>query len=141
MTTSFTLFCEEISNLTAAEKEWVRGKKAEQEHYWDNPGQDETDCPNETDYWADLDGVIFYLGRHVGGEPTALFIESSEDGSVDAAVSFIQEFLREFRPADVVLFEWAETCSRMLPGQFGGGACRITSTNVEWLWTRSRLYE
>lgn len=130
----YIMFCEEITNLTPAEAEWVRVKQAERENYWATGS-----TQDDTEDWANMEGVDFYL--RMEGNESALRIESNEYASVDAAVAFIKGFLAEFRRQEVVLFEWAETCNRMLPAHFGGGACRITVTNVEWLWTRSRLYE
>lgn len=131
--TNSILFCIKIVGLTDAEKAWVLEKQAEQERYWD--GDDQCEMP-----WHNLEGVNFFIVGSVGDGQAFLIIESDEYADVEAAAAFIQEFLREFRPAEVVLFEWAETCDRMLPGQFGGGACKITASDVKWVWTRSRLY-
>jgi hypothetical protein len=64
-----------------------------------------------------------------------LIIFSEESGNVDHAANFVQAILSRFDPKGKVGFQWADTCDKMRPDQFGGGACVVTAEKQKWLNT------
>jgi len=108
--------------LTQTEVAWIEEKLAQRAAYDENIPEDEA----LNDYWLQLGGTAIAI------EPEGLLIYSEADGSVDAAANFIQEFLAAQRPQVVVVLEWANTASRMVPGAFGGGVMVISATEIVW---------
>lgn len=58
----------------------------------------------------------------------------SEDdmGDIEAVADMLQEFLSIHRPLGIIILEWAMWCSKARPGEFGGGAALVTSTDIHW---------
>jgi hypothetical protein len=55
----------------------------------------------------------------------AIWADESGDSDVEAVIAFIESFFRAMRPTGGFGFEWANTCSKPRPGEFGGGAAFI----------------
>jgi hypothetical protein len=58
-------------------------------------------------------------------------ILAEEFGDVDAASELISAFLKAHKPTEYVILSWADTCSKMRSGEFGGGECLITG---DWVY-------
>jgi hypothetical protein len=62
-----------------------------------------------------------------------------EEGGVDALCAFVQHLLQKFNPKGRLDVEWSNDCSSPKIDGFGGGAARITATEIktfstcEWL--------
>lgn len=54
---------------------------------------------------------------------------------LDEVIDFAQSYLKECDPAGVVTIEWANTCDKMRPGSFGGGAAVVTAAAVQYMNT------
>lgn len=65
----------------------------------------------------------------------------SEYGHLENAANIFQAFLKKFSPDRYFKIEWASTCSKFRPGEFGGGAVFVTADNVEWNSTDSWISE
>jgi len=65
-----------------------------------------------------------------------LYVFAEESGNVEHAANFTQAILQRFNPKGVVGFEWAETCDRARPNEFGGGAAVVTATSTKFMSTR-----
>lgn len=78
-------------------------------------------------------------------EDGVFYVTIDDCGSVDKAAIFMQQYLLKFQPESCLTMTWAETCSRSLPGEFGGGAAFITAEDIEWMgahdWCRRRIGE
>lgn len=59
-----------------------------------------------------------------------VIIASDDDGNVELVIDLMQTFIQQHAPDLVVGFEWANTCDKKRPGQFGGGAVVITATDI-----------
>ena len=57
----------------------------------------------------------------------SLTVFSEESGDLEHLLAVLQVFLTKFRPTEHIVIEWAMTCSRPRPGEFGGGVVLITS--------------
>lgn len=86
-----------------------------------------------------------YIGFIATIDEDGIWIYSDESGTPDHVVPLAQEFLLKFDPRGYIAFEWAETCSRPILDQFGGGAIFITATSVQYTntvsWVNERVKE
>ena len=120
--TQFSILVAE--HLTAAEQEWVRLQQAERKSYWDT-GFDED--PEGIEYWDNLVGVEFEVT-----ENAEFVVTSEESGSPDAAAALITQFLADNRSGEIVVFEWANTASKLRPGNHGGGIAVVAARATVW---------
>lgn len=60
-----------------------------------------------------------------------LWLYSDEYVCSDNVIAFLQAFIRKFRPDAVVSFTWADYCSRLRVGEFGGGWGVVTAEKYE----------
>ena len=97
--------------VTANEKtvEWAKKQFAEQSNDDENTG--------------------FELESYGDGE---LYVFDEESGDPEAAANFIQEVLQFSDSEQIVLLEFAMTCSKPRPGEFGGGAVLISRERIEY---------
>ena len=119
--------------LTPAEKAWIAAKHAEYATYWD-PGFG-ADQADKHAYWDAMRGITFMVSQL--GE---FIVVSQKQGVPAVAVDFMQEFLRQFRPTATVAMTWANTASELRPGEFNGGAARITAKET-YQWDTFRWLE
>jgi hypothetical protein len=85
---------------------------------------------DEEGRYDDLDAIGFEFQYQLTESPLLLFAE--EHGSPDDLVSFIEILLKRNLAIEPVMAEWAYTCSRARPGEFGGGGALITKTGTYW---------
>ena len=64
-----------------------------------------------------------------------VWVGSEDSGDVDYTADLTQAFLRRFALDLVVSFQWANTCSKPLVDEFGGGAVVISRRNADWFST------
>ncbi|TET55106.1 MAG: hypothetical protein E3J64_00770 [Anaerolineales bacterium] len=145
MANNYVLFSEEITDLSAAEVQWleqvlVEGHCGEWEYERPElPGllgltkEEAHDLIIRDAYWPDFE---FGIDNDLKG--TSLSMWSEDNGSVENVAVLYRAFLRKFRPEDVYWLEWATTCSRPLVGQFGGGMGRVSAEHIVWLNTGGR---
>lgn len=73
-------------------------------------------------------------GLHVAVEDSDLWIsDDAGEGSVEGAVAVTQWLLAKPGAPDVVIVEWAHTCSKPRLDAYGGGAAVVTKDDVEWI--------
>ena len=77
-----------------------------------------------------LDFVGFSWEIQKDDEETSLWIYAQESGDVEQVAYFVQLFLRRFAPDGWWTLAWANTCSRMLVGQFSGGSVLVTAREI-----------
>jgi hypothetical protein len=117
MANNYTQFSFCISDLTPAEASWLKEEYAK--------------VDEDNDYYMNR------FALKVDGETAYLYAEDNCD--LDRVVAFVQAFLKTHRPDSSIGFEWAETCSKPRPGEFGGGAILVTATTDEWMSTGEAL--
>ena len=59
-----------------------------------------------------------------------LFGEAEGPCDIEVTAEFIQRFLQKFRPKLTVGWEWADWCSKPLPGAFGGGVVLVSAKKI-----------
>lgn len=93
--------------------------------------------------WAEqaVPSLPFYPEQETEDPPQTwtMHIHSDIFPDLDEVIDFIQTYLRECHPTGVVTIEWANTCNKMRPDGFGGGAAVVTATGVETITTDAWL--
>jgi len=120
MANNYTQCCVLISDMTTREREyWIETERRLET-------DEEDDCP-----------FTYSISHH--GSQVVLYME--QHGDLEILANDIQEFLKRFRPDKRIGIEWAETCSRVRPGEFGGGAVLVTAHTQYWMSTQTALEE
>ncbi len=68
---------------------------------------------------------------------TEMHIYAEESGNPELVAAFLQQYLERFQPTGSLSFSWAFTCSKMRPGEFGGGAAFVTAKGIKFIDTAS----
>jgi hypothetical protein len=81
----------------------------------------------------------FYTGAYweasaIEGK-SLLWVRGDEGSNLELVAAVIRSTLIKFALPGAVSLEWACTCSKMRPGEFGGGAVVITAAETFWLST------
>ena len=64
------------------------------------------------------------------------FHSMESGGDYDGIEIILTEFLRKFRPEQYIVVSWADTCSKEVAGDFGGGAIIITANGSKHIDAR-----
>jgi hypothetical protein len=161
MANHYTQFSESLAIKSPAEEQWLREQlasvflteskqlftaetqqlKESGETYEELPRfQAEALQRGVTDCSLDFVGFCWDIQKDDGG--TSLWIYAEESGDVEQVAYFVQLFLKRFAPDGWWTLTWANTCSRMLVGQFSGGAVLVTpgesffECSTRWLEAR-----
>lgn len=119
MANNYCQFSTAIEYITAEEQEWA-----------------EAELTRLADLNEDNDGNLEFGHEFDVDDHVSLYLNSgNESGNPSAVVNFVQSFIRKFRPSYVFSMEWAETCSKLRVGEFGGGAVIVTAKKVKWMAT------
>lgn len=81
------------------------------------------------DFTLDVVNVPANLGP-AGQQSWSVFFYSDSYGNPDLVAELIRAFLAKFRPKECLAFEYAFTCDKPRPGNFGGGAFLVTAENI-----------
>jgi hypothetical protein len=78
-------------------------------------------------------------------DDNCVYFFSEESGDPEQVMLLVQLFLHKFRPDEKFSMQWAFTCSKSRPGQFGGGAAVATKKGIKYLdvgrWVQDQLEE
>lgn len=77
----------------------------------------------------------------LGKKGTYLRVGAQMHFSVEDTCRFLQFWLKEMRPIGSIGFEFAFTCSHLMPDGFGGGFAFVTASRVEIETTHEWLVE
>ena len=122
MANMYIHFSEEIPDLSPQEIEWWQSKI---EYSLSQAGTE------------DENGLVQELAAAVFPKDGNLWIsdQGTGEGDIEAVINCVAEWINTFRPDYVFSLEWANTCSKPRPGEFGGGAVIVTRNNTEWFTT------
>jgi hypothetical protein len=128
MANNYTQFSEGMfENLTAEEEKWIT--EVLNEDAEEDPEKVQKllgDIQFEADMWP---GFQFKIEEE--NKVRYLWLYAEESAWCDNVIAFLQAFIREFRPDAVVSFTWADYCSRLRVGEFGGGWGVVTAEKYE----------
>lgn len=127
MANNYSSWAEEIGPLSETEITWLTNVLDE---VWNEVDQGELrdvfglNLPEDSSYWPGFEWSI---------ENGNLWMGSDEDLDLDNLIAILQAFLRTFRSEnddEGIAIHWAYTCSKLRPGEFGGGVAVITAHDV-----------
>jgi hypothetical protein len=125
MADNYLQFSESLDSLTAAEADWLREQLAEDPL---------TYCPrfllDFADREADDSDLGFHYDFHGEFPDHHLWISAEESGAVERVAYLVQKFLQRFRAERSWSLTYANTSSKLRPGEFGGGAVFVTADEI-----------
>lgn len=132
MADNYLQYSVEVTGLTDEEIAWFQQALtwdlSEEQEKAEAQGAD-PDTVTPPGWWDDYGGscgTSYELDKK--GREILLYAE--ESGNVGGAAELLFTFVTTYRPDAIYVIEWAETCSRMRPGQFGGGACVVSREGI-----------
>lgn len=131
MANNYDHFAELIPDLTEEELAWVRKvlEPIEAEELEDYCNLLENEFEVKLDEEPDQDWPQFSWSIVHDNE---LLLTCDEHFNGDHIQWFMQAFLAKFRPGATFRMQWAWTCDKPRPGEFGGGWCMMTKDSCEW---------
>lgn len=88
----------------------------------------------EAHYWdtSDLESAVSVIVGEfsLNGSGSELYV-ASESGDVELVAGVLHEMLKATGSDEILSFTWATTCSKMRPGEFGGGVAVISKEGTE----------
>lgn len=143
MASHFTMFSFSLEDLTDDELAWCQRF----EEYLEGVETGEIE-PTEDDEFSSVlpdHGETPDYRAEVDAEERSVWLHADESGTPEHVVLYVQAFLKKFRPADFIGFEWANLCSRPLLDAFGGGAVLVTAQSAHYhsssQWLSERVKE
>jgi hypothetical protein len=143
MANNYTQYSEMIRNITPEEKQWIEAvlKNFELDDGDVPPGleaewnllDEDTKALNQQLHSDDYEeGYTRWLGFSAEVEDDGLWLYSEEGSDLEKTATFVQAFLKRFRPDDHLIISYAEWCSKLRLSEFGGGAVLITAESSKW---------
>jgi hypothetical protein len=137
---NYLQFSEALELKSEPEFEWFK-RYMEASHSsgagWDDDAKPVSD---EAKFWGEILGDEDYACFTYEFEKEGIWFYAEESGSPLQVAELVRRFFKEMRPdgKDTFALSWAETCSKMRTGEFGGGACLVTKDEVKcistWEW-------
>ena len=126
MANNYFQYSQIVNDLTDAEHAWLEEKLA-----WEPPegAYDDREYPWPKWFDTDAEGI----GSECELTPDSFWFYAEECGTVDTVSELLLEFIRQFRPDDVIRVTWASMCSKMRVGAFSGGAVVISREGIQWM--------
>ena len=102
---------------------------------WEPPYDEEGDVPEDFEWpaWYDQDAQSVGFGCDLSREDRSIHFYAEEYGNVDTIVELVHEFIVKFRPTFVFQLTFAEYCSKLRIGEFGGGSLVASKYGIEWV--------
>lgn len=98
--------------------------------------------PEQRAYWERVDISDEVSNYQINLRTMSDFcVIHSDCADIEELATVVQDFLIEFNLDTIIEFEWADTCSKPRPGEFGGGACIVSKTGWEIMNTREMIDE
>lgn len=136
MANNYSQFSEGMfENLTAEEEKWITEVLEVDDEDTEKVQELLGDIQFDAEMWPGFQFKIEeergFGGSKKEGAVRYLWLYSEECVCSDNVIAFLQAFIRKFRPDAVVSFTWAEYCSRLRVGEFGGGWGVVTAEKYE----------
>lgn len=131
MANYYTEFSFVIENVTDEEANWCLEEHKKDFNDWCEPDL-------SYDFW---DFGLELEESELDGSKQIWIYSDGDTANVEALADFLAIFLEKFRPDDIIWFEWANTCSKLVLGSFGGGACVVSKEGQKFFDTFDWAYE
>lgn len=138
MANNYFQYSATVDDLTDAEHDWF-GKKLS----WEPPegAYDDREYPWPKWFDPDYEGI----GSECELRPDSFWFYAQECGNLDTMSELLLEFIRQFRPDDIIRVTWAATSEKMRIGEFSGGAVVISREGIQWMdagtWAKDKKDE
>lgn len=133
MANNYTYFSFAVTLNNPAESEWIETLLEGASH--DEPSGEVREVFPE---WDDYECLGFDWEIHgADGKQTLYIHDDGGEGNPDFVVRLLQAYLAWFNPTGIISFEFAYTCSKPRPDEFGGGAVVVTADDDLWSSTSS----
>ena len=130
MANNYCQWSESIEELTEEEMDWLHSCFS-----WEPPEGAFDDEKFEWPAWYDRDAESVHFEYDLDRKRGILHVYAEEYGNIDTLSALIHEFIQKFRPDFIFSMSWADTCSKMRIGEFGGGAMVISREGEKWINT------
>jgi len=102
---------------------------------WEPPYNEDHELPEDFEWpaWYDQDAESVGFDYDLDRKARTLDFYGEEYGNVDTVGALVHEFIVKFRPDFVFHLTFAETCSKLRTGEFGGGALVVSKYGIEWV--------
>ncbi len=101
--------------------------------------EDETEVPciegRASQLWEELLSEIrdyTNVGFKFYAEKDVVYLGDDEIANVDQMTKFVQFLQKHFDLKEAVLITWANSCSKLRPGEFSGGAALVHQDHIEF---------
>ena len=134
MANNYCQWSELIEELTDEEMNWFHSCLT-----WEPPYNDDHELPAGFvfPFWYDPDAGGVNFDYDLKRKERTLHVYAEEDGNLDTLSALVQEFIKKFRPDFIFCVSWADTCSKMRVGVFGGGAMVVSREGEKHITTSS----
>lgn len=85
--------------------------------------------------WYDVDSEGLGFSAEIDEGTRELWVYAEEYGNLGTLEALVLEFIQKFRPDYIFTLSFAETCSKMRVGEFGGGAMIISREGAKSIST------
>ena len=128
MANNYLQFSESIDDLNDEEIQFLVNALN-----WEPPYNEEGDLPDNFEWpaWYDVDAESFGFDCDLNKKDRYVHFYAEEYGNIDTLGELVHAFICKFRPELVFHLTFAETCSKMRIGEFGGGALVVSKYGVE----------
>jgi len=110
MSNCYTQFSSIVYNITKDEKDWLEEQFTTEENT--------------------LDGLPCDMEFENREGKTDLWLYAEETFNLEGLADILQAFLAKFRPQEIFSLTYACTCTKLRPGEFGGGYCIVTGKEI-----------
>ena len=93
------------------------------------------DLEGEPPAWYDVDSEGLGFSAEIDEGTRELWLYAEEYGNLGTLEALVLEFIQKFRPDYVFTLSFAETCSKMRVGEFGGGALILSREGAKSIST------
>ena len=142
MANNYLQFSECIDDLSPEEIKFFQDAFA-----WEPPYNEDNELPDDFEFpgWYDQDAEGVHFDYDLDKNDRSLHVYAEEYGNLDTLGELILEFIQKFRPEAIFRLTYAETCSRMRLGEFGGGAMIVHRGGIEFVnshgWASQKVNE
>jgi hypothetical protein len=138
MANNYLQFSEVINDLSDEEIKFFHERFS-----WEPPDE----LPEEFEWpgWFDADCGSVNYDYDLDRKSRSIHFYAEEFGNVDTLCVLVKEFILKFRPDFIFSITYAETCSKMRVGEFGGGALVVSKHGIDWIntyvWVEKKIEE
>jgi hypothetical protein len=118
---------------------FIKGKEEECREWWYSVHDPDLPPPDDYERFINAYGEEDEFSDSMEITDSTVYMYAEESGNVESCADLIANYMKHFDINGYFRLEFATTCSRPRPGEFGGGVCCITKDEEYWMNTGSWL--